>query len=371
MNHRTLALVIATAALGSGAGAGQTSEHAVPVTENAVLLSGSVLMNDSSPPPASVLVRRTCKGRIESEVWTDSQGHYSFKVDGSRNTAGSGDAAQSAGRSGDFSRPIGNAIEYSNPVTSALRDCEMTAILAGYRSDSVRLAVRSTMDDTRIPTIVLHPLSRADVLAVSATTEMAPKNARKAYEKGLAAMKAQDWGAADRELKRAVEEYPKFAIAWFELGAAREKRGDAAGAFEAWRQAVNADRKYMLPYEKLATYADRNGQWDDAEKYSSAWIQMDPEDFPAAYLVNAIAKARLSRLDEAERAARAGLLIDQNRRMPRLSYVLGLILAEKHRYAEAVEQLRDYLKYLPNAKDAEAVREQISQLEQAAVAAKR
>jgi tetratricopeptide (TPR) repeat protein len=362
-----LAFVFAATVLGASTAAGQAELS----KENAVLLSGSVLMNDGSAPPASVLVRRSCKGRIEGEVWTDSQGHYSFKVDSSRNATGSGDAAQATGRSGDFSRPIGNAIEYSNPVTSALRDCEMTAILAGYRSDSVRLAVRSTMDDPRIPTIVLHPLSRADVLAVSATTEMAPKNARKAYERGLAAMKAQDWSAAQRELTKAVEEYPKFAVAWFELGAAREKRGDAAGAYEAWRQAVNADRRYMLPYEKLATYADRNGQWDEAEKYSSAWIQLDAEDFPAAYLVNAIAKARLSRLDEAERAARAGLLIDQNRRMPRLSYVLGLILAEKHQYAESAEQFRDYLKYMPNAKDAEAVRGQISQLEQAAMAAKR
>jgi hypothetical protein len=85
--------------------------------------------------------------------------------------------------------------------------------------------------------------------------------------------------------------------------------------------------------------------------------------------VNAIAKARLKRLDEAERAARAGLLIDQNRRMPRLSYVLGLILAEKRQYAESVAQLREYLRYMPNAKDADIVREQISKLDQAAVAA--
>jgi tetratricopeptide (TPR) repeat protein len=209
------------------------------------------------------------------------------------------------------------------------------------------------------------------VLAVSATTEMAPTNARKAYEKGLAAVKVQDWDAAGRELTRAVKDYPKFAVAWFELGRALEKRGDTAGALQAWQEAVKADSKYLLPYEKLATYADRKEQWDEAAKYSSAWIQLDPEDFPAAYLVNAIAQARLRRLDEAERAARAGLLIDQNRRMPRLSYVLGLILAEKHQYAESVAQFRDYVKYMPNAKDAEMVREQISKLEQSAVATKR
>jgi tetratricopeptide (TPR) repeat protein len=368
MEHRASAFVIMTVTLGAGVVAQRTEALG---QENAVVLSGAVMLNDSSPPPTSVLVQRTCKGHIESESWTDSQGHYSFKVGRSPTATGSGDASRADGPPAELTRPIGMSSQITNPVTSALRDCEMRAVLAGYRSDSIRLAVRSTMDDTRIPTIVLFPLSRADVAAVSVTTEMAPKNARKAYEKGLAAIKAQDWDAAARELARAVKEYPKFAIAWFELGVALEKRDDTAGAAQAWQEAVKADGKYLLPYEKLAAYSDRKEQWDEAARYSSAWIQLDPDDFPAAYLLNAIANARLKRMDEAERAARAGLLIDRNRRMPRLCYVLGLILAEKHQYAESVEQFRDYLKYMPNARDAEAVREHISKLDQAAVAAKR
>jgi tetratricopeptide (TPR) repeat protein len=377
MEHRAFAFVIVTVALGAGVapaqlpGTGMAESFQEAAQENAVVLSGAVTLNDSSPPPTAVLVQRTCKGRIESESWTDSQGHYSFKVGRSQTAAGSGDASRAGGPPAELTKPIGMSSQITNPVTTALRDCEMKAVLAGYRSDSIRLAVRSTMDDTRIPTIVLFPLSRADVLAVSMTTEMAPKNARKAYEKGLAAIKAQDWDAAGRELATAVKQYPKFAVAWFELGGALEKRGDTAGAAQAWQEAVKADGKYLLPYEKLAAYADRKEQWDEAARYSSAWIQLDPEDFPAAYLLNAIANARLKRMDEAERAARAGLLIDRNRRMPRLCYVLGLILAEKQQYAESVEQFRDYLKYMPNAKDAEAVREHISKLEQSAVAAKR
>jgi len=302
MDRRTFALIMVTAALGAGMAAAQPTES--QSLEHAVVLSGAVMMSDGSPPSTSVLVRRTCKSHIESETSTNSQGVCSFYVDGSRSAVGLGDATQAAGRAPDLNLPFGNATQYSNPVTSALRDCEVTAVLAGYRSDPVRLEVRSTMDDTRIRTIILHPLSRADVLTVSVTTEMAPKNAKKAYEKGLAAMKAQDWDAAGRELTKAVKNYPKFAVAWFELGMAREKQGDTAGAVEAWQEGVNADSKYLLPYEKLATYADRNEQWDEAAKYSSAWIQLDAGDFPAAYLVNAIANARLNRMDEAERAAR-------------------------------------------------------------------
>lgn len=340
------------------------------IQENTILLSGSVALSDNSPA-AAVLVRRVCKSRVEAETWTDAEGRYSFKIDGRKQSGGaSGDATQAVPVASDIGRPFGNASQYSNPVTSALRDCEITAILAGYRSDAVPVTVRSTMDDTRIPTIRLHPLSRADALTVSVTTEKAPKNARRAYEKAAAEIKAGRWDAAERDLTQAVKEYPVFAAAWFDLGIVREKRGASAGAVQAWQRAVDADNRYLLPYEKLATYADGAQQWEDAARYSAAWIRLDPDDFPGAYLVHAVSSARLNRPDEAERSARAGLSIDKNRHFPRLNYVLGLLLAGKRQYAESAEQFREYLKYAPDARDAGAVRAQLAVLEQAAGASR-
>ena len=144
-----------------------------------------------------------------------------------------------------------------------------------------------------------------------------------------------------------------------------------AGAAEAWKQALKSDPKYVKPYEGLAALAERQQNWVDAEKYSHDWILLDPEDFPAAYLYNAVANARLDKVDQAEAAVRQGLHLDKERKLARLSYVLGLILLQKHEYAESAKCLRTYLELAPNARDAASVREELAKIEASAGGAQR
>jgi uncharacterized protein HemY len=58
--------------------------------------------------------------------------------------------------------------------------------------------------------------------------------------------------------------------------------------------------------------------------------------------------------------------VDKDQRIPRLSYVLGLILLEKHLYGESAECFRNYLKLAPNARDAGMVRQQLAEFEKMA-----
>ena len=203
--------------------------------QGAVFFSGEVTLQDGSKPPDPVRIQRVCKGVAHDETWTDSGA--AFQLQGRRrrkrfpNTA---DPSQ-AGRTQDLSRPIGNSTYYSNPLTTALRDCEVQAVLAGFWAERVSIALKNTLDDTRIGRIILHPVSGAggQALSVSATTLAAPTNAAKAYEKGISAMHEQKWDAAQKEFTKAVEAYPKFAIAWFELGVLRQGRNDLPGAAQA------------------------------------------------------------------------------------------------------------------------------------------
>jgi hypothetical protein len=70
MEHRAFAFVIVTVALGAGVApaqqllAGRRGAQEAVTQENAVVLSGAVMLNDSSPPPTSVLVQRICRGHI-------------------------------------------------------------------------------------------------------------------------------------------------------------------------------------------------------------------------------------------------------------------------------------------------------------------
>jgi len=339
--------------------------------ERVVFFTGSVMLDDGSPPADAVRIERVCDGHTSFAAWTDEKGHFGFKVSAGGGDGSSSDAsAPSVQGSDELNKAMSaNATQYTRPITSALRGCELRAALPGYRSDSVSMALKSTMDDARVGTILLHPLSRASALVVSATTLKAPANARRAYERGLEAMRAEKWDAAAAEFGKAVKIYPQFAVAWYQLGLARQSRNDAAGALEAWRASEKSDPRYVKPYENLTLAADHRGDWTESEKYSRLWIQLDPEDFPGAYLLNAVANARLNKAEEAEKAARAGLRLDKEQKIPRMHYVLGLILMDKKAYAESAQCFRKYLELAPNANDAAVVRQQLPKLEELAAAA--
>lgn len=337
--------------------------------EVVVIVSGDVRMEDGSPPPDAVQINRVCDGRTVVAARTDTMGHFNFSVSGGESATATGDAGQAPPQASDLNKALNaSSTQYSNPITTALRDCEVQAVLSGFHAESVRLSIRDTSDDGRVGAIVLHPLSRSGALTISVTTAAAPPAARKAYDKALESIGKDKWDVAETELGRAVKIYPQFAIAWYQLGLVRQKRNAPADAAEAWKEALKQDPKYVRPYESLAVLADRQGNWTASEQYSGEWLQLDPDDSPAAYLLNAIANARLNRMEAAERAARDGLRVDKERKVPRLNYVMGLILIQKQQYAAAARYLRAYLDLAPNARDAALVREQVAKLEHQAQA---
>jgi len=360
--NRAIAAVLLAAAI---AACGQPTPMVRNDEPEAVFFSGEVALQDGSTPPDRVLIQKVCKGIAQNETYTDSKGRFSFKVSASGNDGMVADSAQAA-KGQDLARPIDNSTYYSNPLTTALRDCEVQAVLAGFWSERVSITLKNTLDDTRIGRIILHPVTGGQGFRVSATTLAAPSNASKAFEKGMSALTEQHWEAAQKELKKAVEIYPKFAAAWFQLGVACQGRNDLAGAEQAWKEALAADPRYVMPYEVLAALAERRQDWVASEKYSHDWIQLDPEAFPAAYLYNAIANARLNHPEQAETAARKGLQLDKDHKIPRLSYVLGLILLGKHEFGESAKCLQTYLQLAPNAKDASIVAQQLTKIEAAA-----
>jgi len=328
--------------------------------EHVTYFSGKVAMADGTPPPETVRLRRVCDGLAHDQGWTDAKGHFWFKVEKDDHGSGQGDATEAAGRPGSVDKPMGLA--FSNPITNELANCELEAVLDGYHAERVSLRVAS-VGATNLGTMVLHPVSKAGTVTVSATTLLAPANARKAYDKGLDALHAKKWDAAAANLGKAVEIYPKYAVAWYELGQARLGRGDVAGAVSAWRESVKADPRFVKPWENLTVFADQKQDWTESAKASDAWLQLDPDDYPGAWLYNAIAKAHLGLVEEAEHSAREGLRVDKEQRIPRLSYVLGLILLAKRQFVESAECLRNYLKMVPNARDADVVRQQLAEFE--------
>ena len=236
--------------------------HVWAQTETVVFVSGNVRLEDGSPPPDAVTINRVCNGRMTLAAYTDSRGHFGFSVDNGKSDVSTADAGQPPANSRDLSQALNtSSTQYTNPITSALRNCEVQAVLSGFRTENVRLTMRDTADDGRLGTLILHPLSRSSALIVSTTTASAPPAATKAYDKALEALAKEKWDVAETELTKAVKIYPKYAIAWNQLGQVRLKRNKIPEAIEAWTEARQQDPKYIRPYENLATLADLQGDF--------------------------------------------------------------------------------------------------------------
>jgi tetratricopeptide (TPR) repeat protein len=368
-----------TGGTGTGATTGKTtpaisnypSETRQPQFEPRIyFLSGKVVTDDGTPPPEPVVIERVCGAVRRAEGYTDSKGRFSFQL--GQNRAMLADASTSAAGADPLTSQDSDLAGFRRTGMSSagnadvrLMGCELRASLAGYRSAAVNLSGHRALDNPDVGTLVLHRLGNVEGTTISATSLAAPKDAKKAYEKGLGAMKKQKWPEARELFQQAVDLYPKYAAAWCQLGEAFLRESNTAAARQAFSKSLEADPKFLKPYRPLASLAIQEQKWQEAADTTDKLIRLDPVDFPDALLTNAIANVNLRKLDAAEKSAREALKIDTDHQFPRAEYVLGFILADKRDYAEALQLMRSYVGRVPNAPDAAVVRQQIVQIEKA------
>jgi tetratricopeptide (TPR) repeat protein len=244
-----------------------------------------------------------------------------------------------------------------------LLDCDLRARLAGYRSQSVSLANHRAMDPPDVGTILLHRMGGNEGTTVSMASLAAPKDARKAYERGLDALKKRKPADARKDFEKAAELYPKYALALCELGKMQSGEGNMVDARKLFDAAVNADPKYVVPYLEIAVLDLKAQSWQELTDVTDKAIKLDPFDYPQAFYYNAVANYYLKNFEAAEKSARQVEKLDTRHQLTKNSHLLGVLLAQRRDFNGAVVQFKNYLKLEPNATDAETVRSQLSQLE--------
>ncbi|MGH9558818.1 MAG: tetratricopeptide repeat protein [Bryobacteraceae bacterium] len=328
-----------------------------------IFLTGKIVLDDGSAPGEPVLIERVCAGNQYPEGYSDIKGRFSITL--GREHGVFTDASQT---------PAPDNVTPSNPMGGVrerdLIDCDLRASLAGFRSESVSLATRRYLDNPDVGTIVLRRVANVGGLTISATSALAPKDARKAYEKGIEAEKKNKIDDARKDFEKATGIYPKYASAWFELGRIYQSRKQDEDARKAFHQSLAADQKYVNPHEGLYMLAIGEKKWQEAADESDRVLHLNPYDFPNAYYFNAIANLQLNNLDPAEKSAREAVKLDAKGRNPKSNYVLGIILAQKHQFTEAAQYLKTYLDKVPGDPNAPQIQKQLSGLESAAQQAK-
>ena len=140
-------------------------------------------------------------------------------------------------------------------------------------------------------------------------------------------------------------------------------------ARKAYEQAIAADPKYVRPLERLMMIAGLEGKSDEVATLSSRLIALDPNGFPIAYLSSAIANLNLGNWDASEKSAAELIRLDTEHRFPKGEQILGVVLAQKQKWAESAVHLRLFLELVPDGADADAARRLLPDIEQRAQAA--
>jgi tetratricopeptide (TPR) repeat protein len=337
-----------------------------PPPPRTIWISGRVIMYDGGAPAESVTIERLCStNSVRAEGYTDSKGRFSFNL--GQNNGVFADA--SAGNfpaflSGTGTSSNGGAGGGNPNPDSANWDCELRARLPGYRSGTVSLAGRRMLDNPDVGVIVLYPMTGGQGLTASATSSLAPKEARKAYERGLAAVKKDKPDQAGQDFRKAVQVYPRFAEAWLELGKVLERGEHYPEAREAYASALAADSKYVYPYQQLYQMALREQNWQDLADKTDQLLHLDPYEFPTAYYFNALAHLQLKEYDAAEKSAQQAVEADWKQANPKTHYLRGAILVQKKDWTGAAESFRAYLKAAPDATDKAYVEKTLGQIDQ-------
>lgn len=331
-----------------------------------LFIAGHVIIEGGARLPEPVAIERVCNGMSRREGYTDFKGQFQLQIG---QNVGFQDASESDSR---FPPGPGLPVPQSSTRQSLdLQGCELRAVLAGFQSSTVRL--QPNLGDSfqlDVGTIVLKRLGNVQGSSISATSMSAPKDARKAFEKGSKEFFADKLPQAQKELEKAVRIYPRFAEAWSRLGDVEHREQNLTAAHEAYEQALKADPRFVNPLFGLALLAITEKNWQQAAQLTAQLTSLNPYAFPAAGFYNAAANYNLGNYQAAEDSAKKFKAGDTQHLHPEVSLLLSNLLAQKRDFAGAAQQIRDYLVIVPNPPNANELEAKAKQYESLSVSKK-
>jgi tetratricopeptide (TPR) repeat protein len=344
-----------------------------PPGELVMFLQGRVKTSDSTLVPHDVLVERICSNKVRQQVYASPNGEFSMQL-GAKSDTFLDASAEPAAQTGGTNDASGGGIPRSD-----LRNCELRASGAGFHSSVIYLVDLDAFGTIiNVGDIVVQRSTKIKGATLSALPYQAPKDAKKAYEKGLDANRKANLAGARKYFETAVEIYPRYTIAWFQLGNVLQKQNQKEAARSAFIRATVIDERFLPPYLSLASMAFVEENWPvllaltnhilDLDPLNRAAVtafivDLDPVNCADAYFYNAAANFQLNKLEAAEKSALKAEHIALPAHFPQVHLLLGEIFARKNDNATAIAELQTYLEMAPNAPNADQVRARLAKLQ--------
>jgi tetratricopeptide (TPR) repeat protein len=321
---------------------------------------GKVALADGREPPEKAAIELVCQGQAQPQGMTDAKGDFNLLLGYERfRSASDASVSSAAGLKGALSQQT----QAEGGSVMSLMGCFLRASLSGYRSETFDLSRVHFGEPVNAGIIVLRDLSKARGTTVSATSLNAPKNAKQAFDKAREHAANRQFAEAEKELKRAVQLYAKYAEAWLELGGVLQSQNRNAEARQAWLESIACDARYPKPYLSLARLSATERNWKDALEKSAAVLQLDPDGYPQAYYYSAVAQYNLDDYDKAIANARQAVRLDASHSVPLAEQLLGVLYSMKGDYKSAAEEYRNYLQHVPAGTNVDAVKTRLAEAE--------
>ena len=310
--------------------------------------SGKVQFEGGADAPKDTVVALECGSVERGMTHTDSRGRFMLVIDETRQQRGFG------------------GLDW-NPAESSLGNCNLRVSATGFKSEERNLAGEHPSGVAPVGTIVMHPLTRGDEsFTVNAASLAAPDKAKKQFQKGQEQAKKGKWAAAGDYFRKAVQVYPRYALAWLELGRAQMQQNNFMEAQDSFQKAAAQDSRLLPAYLELARVQARAKEWKALAATTAKLVELAPESSAMLWFFDSVANYNVHDFTRAESSATRGLRLDSAHKVPQLEYLYGLILATRQNYDGAVQHIQSYIQLAPHAEDAQAAREKLAELQQQA-----
>jgi tetratricopeptide (TPR) repeat protein len=329
-----------------------------------VMITGTVKLDDGSPLPGSAAIELVCGASARVVAHTNILDDFGFQT-----VASSGNGL--AGIANAWSL-LGSA---DADAASRLRggfggttNCDLRAELSGFRSSRINLNNPPSFDGTSVGVIWLHRTARSGDNTVSITTLIAPKQARKNFDKARKLAFEGKTPEAISAFQKAVKIDPRFAEAWVGLAFAQYRMRLYDAAEKSALKAREIDPKLPGIYEILGYIASDRKDWKTAAQYLDEAERLNPRSSALPWYLSAVAYYQMRHFDEAERSIRQEMKLDTARHYRRAQFLLGLILVARNEVSTGAETLREYLAGSPDPADVKPANAMLNRL--ALIAAK-
>lgn len=188
-----------------------------------------------------------------------------------------------------------------------------------------------------------------------------PPEAKKLYEAAVDDLKSKKSKEAYEALKSSIEIFPKYFAALELLGTEYLKAGHYEASQVLFTLATEVNTRSFSCWHGLAYSLYSQKKYPDALTAIDKAIEVNGS-VPDGILLRGVLLRRTLKLDEAEKElTKAKELYGDSK--PEIRRELGLVYSDQKKYKEATKELKAYLKARPDAKDVDAVKTMLADIE--------